>query len=48
MPSAEPLRRFIARGGENAHAEAIDDLFYADSAAMHENRSPPRGKEGAA
>ena len=42
MPSADTLRRFIARVEENAHAEAIEE-FYADNATMQENQSPPRG-----
>ena len=41
MPSAETLRRFIARVEENAHAEAIEE-FYTANASMRENQGAPR------
>ena len=41
MPSADTLRRFIARVEENAHAEAIAE-FFAEDATMRENLAPPR------
>jgi len=41
MPSAETLRRFIARVEQNAHAEAIEE-FYTENASMQENRAAPR------
>jgi len=41
MPSADTLRRFIARVEENAHAEAIAE-FFTEDATMRENLGPPR------
>jgi hypothetical protein len=45
MPSTETLDRFIARVEENAHAEACEEFYTADS-SMQENQAPPRiGRE---
>ena len=45
MPKAETLERFIARVEQNAHAEALEEFYTADS-TMQENQSPPRvGRE---
>jgi hypothetical protein len=45
MPSTETLERFIARVEENAHAEAVEEFYTADS-TMRENMGPPRvGRE---
>jgi hypothetical protein len=45
MPTAETLERFIARVEENAHVEALEEFYTADS-TMQENQSPPRvGRE---
>ena len=41
MPIIETLERFIARVEENAHAEACEEFYTADS-SMQENQSPPR------
>jgi ketosteroid isomerase-like protein len=41
MPTTETLERFIARVEENAHAEAVEEFYTADS-SMQENQSPPR------
>jgi hypothetical protein len=41
MPTTETLERFIARVEENAHAEACEEFYTADS-SMQENQSPPR------
>jgi ketosteroid isomerase-like protein len=41
MPTAETLERFIARVEENAHAEAIEEFYTADS-SMQENQTTPR------
>ena len=41
MPSAETLEHFIARVEQNAHAEAIEEFYTADS-SMQENQSTPR------
>ncbi len=41
MPSTETLERFIARVEQNAHVEAIEEFYTADS-TMQENQSPPR------
>lgn len=41
MPSAETLERFIARVEQNAHAEAVEEFYTADS-TMQENQAPPR------
>ena len=41
MPTAETLERFIARVEENAHVEAIEEFYTADS-SMQENQSPAR------
>ena len=41
MPSAETVRRFIARVEQNAHAEAIEE-FYTENASMQENQAAPR------
>lgn len=45
MPTAETLERFIARVEENAHVEACEEFYTADS-TMQENQSAPRvGRE---
>jgi SnoaL-like domain len=45
MPTTETLERFIARVEENAHAEACEE-FYAANSSMQENQAPPRvGRE---
>jgi hypothetical protein len=41
MPTAETLERFIARVEQNAHAEACEE-FYTAQSSMQENQSPPR------
>jgi hypothetical protein len=41
MPTPETLDRFIARVEENAHAEACEEFYTADS-SMQENQSAPR------
>jgi hypothetical protein len=41
MPTSETLERFIARVEENAHAEACEEFYTAES-SMQENLSPPR------
>jgi len=41
MPSPETIERFIARVGQNAHAEAIEE-FYTPDASMRENMKAPR------
>jgi hypothetical protein len=41
MPTTETLDRFIARVEENAHAEACEEFYTAES-SMQENQSPPR------
>jgi len=41
MPTSDVLERFIARVEENAHAEAIEEFYTADS-SMRENQAPPR------
>jgi len=41
MPSAETLKKFIARVEWNAHAEAIEE-FYTANASMRENQAVPR------
>jgi hypothetical protein len=41
MPTTETLERFIARVEENAHAEACEE-FYTAQSSMQENLSPPR------
>ncbi len=41
MPSAETLERFIARVEQNAHAEAAQEFYTADS-TMQENQGTPR------
>jgi len=41
MPSAETLKKFIARVEGNAHAEAIEE-FYTANASMRENLAVPR------
>lgn len=41
MPSAETLERFIARVEQNAHVEAVQEFYTADS-TMQENQAPPR------
>lgn len=41
MPTVETLERFIARVEENAHAQACDE-FYTANSTMQENQSPPR------
>jgi hypothetical protein len=45
MPKTETLEKFIARVEQNAHAEALEEFYTADS-TMQENQSPPRvGRE---
>ena len=45
MPTLETLERFVARVEENAHAEAIEEFYTADS-SMQENQGVPRmGRE---
>lgn len=45
MPTAETLERFIARVEQNAHVEAVEEFYTADS-SMQENQSAPRvGRE---
>ena len=41
MPSTETLERFIARVEQNAHAEACEEFYTADS-TMQENQAEPR------
>lgn len=41
MPAAETLERFIARVEQNAHAEALEEFYSADS-SMQEHQSAPR------
>lgn len=41
MPTPETLERFIARVEQNAHAEACEEFYTADS-SMQENQAPPR------
>jgi ketosteroid isomerase-like protein len=41
MPSAETLERFIARVEQNAHVEAVEEFYTADS-TMQENQAAPR------
>jgi SnoaL-like domain len=41
MPTPQTLERFISRVESNAHAEAIEEFYAADS-SMRENQSNPR------
>lgn len=41
MPTTETLELFIARVEDNAHAEACEEFYTAES-SMQENQSPPR------
>ena len=41
MPSAETLERFIARVEANAHVEAVEEFYTAES-TMQENQGQPR------
>lgn len=41
MPTLETLERFIARVEQNAHAEACEEFYTADS-TMQENQGVPR------
>ena len=41
MPTTETLERFIARVEANAHAEACEEFYTAES-SMQENQLPPR------
>ena len=41
MPTAQTLERFIARVESNAHVEACEE-FYAAESTMQENQAPPR------
>lgn len=41
MPTTETLERFVARVEENAHAEACEEFYTADS-TMQENQAAPR------
>ena len=40
MPTPETIERFIARVEQNAHVEAIEEFYTADS-SMQENQSAP-------
>jgi hypothetical protein len=45
MPTLETLEKFIARVEQNAHVEAVEEFYTADS-TMQENQSAPRiGRE---
>lgn len=45
MPTPQTLKRFIARVEANAHVEAIEEFYTADS-SMQENHAAPRvGKD---
>jgi len=45
MPTPETIERFIARVEQNAHVEAVEEFYAADS-TMQENQSAPRiGRE---
>jgi hypothetical protein len=41
MPTAETLEKFIALVEQNAHVEAVE-VFYAADSTMQENGGPPR------
>ena len=41
MPTPETIERFIARVEQNAHVEAVEEFYTADS-SMQENQSAPR------
>jgi hypothetical protein len=41
MPTTETLNRFIARVEGNAHVEACEEFYTAES-SMQENQLPPR------
>ena len=41
MPTTETLERFVARVEQNAHVEACEEFYTADS-TMQENLAPPR------
>src|SRR5260221_1047613 len=41
MPTPETIERFIARVEQNAHVEAVEEFYAADS-TMQENQSAPR------
>ena len=41
MPTDETIERFIARVEQNAHVEAVEEFYTADS-SMQENQSAPR------
>jgi hypothetical protein len=41
MPTADTLERFIARVEQNAHVEAVEEFYTAES-TMRENQLPPR------
>lgn len=46
MPTADTIKRFIARVEENAHAQAIEE-FYAPQASTRENHETARvGRDG--
>jgi len=40
MPTAETIERFIKRVEQNAHVEAVEEFYSADS-SMQENQSQP-------
>lgn len=45
VPTPETIERFIARVEQNAHVEAVEEFYAADS-TMQENQSAPRiGRE---
>ena len=45
MPTPDTLEKFIARVEQNAHVEALEEFYTADS-TMQENQSAPRvGRE---
>jgi hypothetical protein len=45
VPSVDTLEKFIARVEQNAHVEALEEFYTAES-TMQENQSPPRvGRE---
>jgi hypothetical protein len=41
MPTVETIERFIKRVEQNAHVEAVEEFYSADS-SMQENQSQPR------
>ena len=45
MPSQDTLERFVARVESNAHAEAIEEFYTADSSMRENQREPRVGRE---